>query len=57
VVVELLHFDLYFSLISLLKNDAFNNYSIVACVFVAVVTLLPSRCLAMIRGYTYRHAD
>jgi hypothetical protein len=33
------------------------NYSIVECVFVAAVTLLLSRCLATIRGYTYRHTD
>jgi hypothetical protein len=30
------------------KNDAFNNYSIGACVFVAAVTSLPSRCLATV---------
>jgi hypothetical protein len=29
-------------------NDAFNNSSIVACVSVAMVTFLPSHCLAMI---------
>jgi hypothetical protein len=27
------------------------------CVFVAAETFLPSRCLAMIRGYTCRHTD
>jgi hypothetical protein len=37
-----------------IENDGSNNY-IVACVFVAVVTFLPSSCLATIRGYTYRH--
>jgi hypothetical protein len=30
------------------ENDSFNSSSIVACVFVAVVTFLPSRCLAAI---------
>jgi hypothetical protein len=39
-----------------IKSSAFNNYSIVICVFVAAGMSLPSRCLAMIRGYTYRHA-
>jgi hypothetical protein len=34
-----------------IENDASNNYSIVACVFVTAVTLLPSRCLATIRGF------
>jgi hypothetical protein len=29
------------------ENDAYNS-SVVACVFVAVVTFLPSRCLATI---------
>jgi hypothetical protein len=50
-------------------NNVSNNSSIVACVFVAVVTFLPSgclptirgflpsRCLAAVRGYTYRHTD
>jgi hypothetical protein len=32
------------------KNDASNNSSTVACVSVAKVTFLPSRCLATIRG-------
>jgi hypothetical protein len=32
-----------------IKNDASNNSSIVACVFVTAVTFLPSRCLATIR--------
>jgi hypothetical protein len=34
-----------------MENDASNNSSIVTCVFIAAVTFLPSRCLAMIRGY------
>jgi hypothetical protein len=35
-----------------------SNYSfIVSCIFVAAVTILRSRCLATIRGYTYRHTD
>jgi hypothetical protein len=33
------------------KNDASNNFSIVACVLVTAVTFLPSRCLAMIGGF------
>jgi hypothetical protein len=49
------------------ENDASNNSSIVAYVFVTTVThlpscclatirgFLPSRCLATIGGYTYRH--
>jgi hypothetical protein len=32
-----------------IKNEESNNSSIVACVFVTAVTLLQSRCLAMIR--------
>jgi hypothetical protein len=36
------------------ENSASNNSSIVRRVFVASVTFLPSRCLATIRGYTYR---
>jgi hypothetical protein len=40
-----------------IENDASNNSSIVACVFVATVTFSPSRCLATIRGYTCRHTD
>jgi hypothetical protein len=36
------------------KDDASNNYFIVACVFVAVVTFFPSRCLVTVGGYTYR---
>jgi hypothetical protein len=40
-----------------IENDAFNNFSVGACVFVAAVTFLPSRCLATIRGYTYRRTD
>jgi hypothetical protein len=34
-----------------------NNSSIVACVFVAVATFLPSRCLATIGEYTHRLKD
>jgi hypothetical protein len=37
------------------ENNASNNSFIVSCVFLATVTILPSRCLAAIRGYTYRH--
>jgi hypothetical protein len=33
-----------------IENDASNNSSIVACVFVTAVTFLPSRCLATIGG-------
>jgi hypothetical protein len=36
-----------------IENDASNNSSIVACVFVTAVTFLPSRCLATI-GRFYR---
>jgi hypothetical protein len=36
----------------LIENDTSNNSSL-ACAFIAVVTFLPSRCLATIRGYTY----
>jgi hypothetical protein len=32
----------------IIENDASNNYSIVARVFVAAVTFSPSRCLATI---------
>jgi hypothetical protein len=34
-----------------IQNDASNNSSIVACVIVAEVTFLPSRCLKTIRGF------
>jgi hypothetical protein len=34
-----------------IENDASNNSSIVACVFVTAVTFPPSRCLAKTRGY------
>jgi hypothetical protein len=34
-----------------IENDFSNNSSIVACVFVAAVTFLPSRCLATTRGF------
>jgi hypothetical protein len=40
-----------------IENEAFNNSSVVAYVFVATVTFLPNSCLATIRGYTYRHTD
>jgi hypothetical protein len=52
-----------------IENDASNNSSIVACVFVAAIMFLPrgwlatirkylpSRCLATIEGYTYKHTD
>jgi hypothetical protein len=33
------------------------NLSTLACVFVAAVTFLPSPCLAMTMGYTYRHTE
>jgi hypothetical protein len=35
-----------------IENDASNNSSIVACVFVTAVTFLPSRCLATIGFFT-----
>jgi hypothetical protein len=34
-----------------IENDASNNSSIVACVFVTTVTFLPSRCPATIGGF------
>jgi hypothetical protein len=34
-----------------IENDASNNYSIVACIFVTAVTFLPCRCLATIGGF------
>jgi hypothetical protein len=34
-----------------IENDASNNSSIVACLFVTAVTFLPKRCLATIRGF------
>jgi hypothetical protein len=37
------------------ENDASDNSSIVACVFIATGTCLPSRCLVTMKGYTYRH--
>jgi hypothetical protein len=40
-----------------IENDASNNSSIVACVFVTAITFVPSRCLATIARYTYRHTD
>jgi hypothetical protein len=33
-----------------IENDASNSSSIVACVFLAAVTFLPSRCIATIGG-------
>jgi hypothetical protein len=38
-----------------IENDASNNSYIIACVL--VVTFLPSRCLATIGAYTYRHTE
>jgi hypothetical protein len=38
-----------------IKNDASNNSSIVACVFVTAVTFPPSRCLETIGGYADTH--
>jgi hypothetical protein len=38
-----------------IEIDASNNSSVVACVFVAVVTFSLSRCLATVGRYTYRH--
>jgi hypothetical protein len=40
-----------------IEDDAPNNSSIVACVFIAAVMFLPSRCLATIRGYICRYID
>jgi hypothetical protein len=40
-----------------IENDASNNSSIVACVFVTAVKFLPSRCLATIWGYTDTHTQ
>jgi hypothetical protein len=37
-----------------IENDASNNFSIVACVYVAAVTFLPSLFLARIRGERHR---
>jgi hypothetical protein len=34
-----------------IENDALNNSSVVACVFVTAVTFLPNRCLATIRAF------
>jgi hypothetical protein len=39
------------------ENDVPNNSSIPACAFVAAVIILPSHCLATIRGYKYTHTD
>jgi hypothetical protein len=38
-----------------IEIDETNNVSNAACVFIAEVTFLPSRCLTMIGGNTYRH--
>jgi hypothetical protein len=40
-----------------IENDASNDSSIVARVFVAAVTFLPRGCLATVGGYKYRHTD
>jgi hypothetical protein len=40
-----------------IENDASNDSSFIACSFVAAVTFLPSRCLATIGIYTYKHTD
>jgi hypothetical protein len=40
-----------------IDNDASKSSSTVACVFVAAVKFLPSRCLATIGGDTYRHSE
>jgi hypothetical protein len=40
-----------------IENDASRSSYIVVYVFVAAVTFLLKSCLAMIRGYTYRHTD
>jgi hypothetical protein len=40
-----------------IETDASNNFSIVVFIFVAAVTFLPSRCVAMIWEYTYRHTE
>jgi hypothetical protein len=37
------------------ENDASKNSSIVACVFVTAVTILPSRCLATIGEDMHTH--
>jgi hypothetical protein len=39
-----------------IENDVSNNSSIVACVFVAAVTFLPSRYLATIVGFLQNRA-
>jgi orotate phosphoribosyltransferase-like protein len=38
-----------------MEDVASKNSSVLKCVFVASVTSIPSRCLATIGGYTYRH--
>jgi hypothetical protein len=40
-----------------IEEYASNNSSIVAFVTVTASQFLPSRCLAPLRGYTYRHKD
>jgi hypothetical protein len=37
-----------------IENDASNNSS-VACIFVAIVTFLPNRCIELVGGYRCRH--
>jgi hypothetical protein len=39
------------------ENDASSNSCIVSCVCFGAGSCLPSRCLAKIEGYTYRHTD
>jgi hypothetical protein len=39
-----------------MESDASNNFPVAAFVF-AAGTYLPSRCLATIIGYTYRHTE
>jgi hypothetical protein len=40
-----------------IENDSSNSYSIVAWIVIAAVTFSPSRFLATIGRYTYRHTD
>jgi hypothetical protein len=48
---------LSFDMTDRIEEDAWNNSSIVARVFVAAVTFLPSYCLATKGGSTYIHTD
>jgi hypothetical protein len=43
--------------INRIENDASNSSFVVACVFVAAVTILLSHRLATIWRYTYKHTD